>query len=129
MQIMNRRSLGRVLLAAVALLFVFGVGTADAAKKQKSKLSKEARLLAFDTEAGTMTVKEKGKKIVYKVKFEGSVMTRTTATVNAQPVKLVEIPLQARVNIYWRKDEDEPKRRFARKVDALNIPEELLDDK
>jgi len=128
MQKMNRRSLVRLTIDVATLFFAFGVATVDAAKKQKSKLSQNARLLAFDTEAGTMTVKEKGKKIVYKVKFEGSVMTRTTATINAQPVKLDDIPLKARVNIYWRKDEAEPKRRFARKVDALNIPKELLEE-
>ena len=55
-------------------------------------------------------------------------MTRTTSTINSRPVKLVEIPLKAKVNIYWIKDEEDPKRRFARKVDALQIPKELLDD-
>ncbi len=127
----TRRGFFTLILSAVAALFVVGVvsvDTAEAAKKQKSKLSREARLLAFDTEAGTMTVKEKGKKVVYNVKFEGSVMTRTTATINAKPVKLQEIPLKARVNIYWRPDENNKKKRFARKVDALNIPEELLED-
>ncbi|MDP6980614.1 MAG: hypothetical protein QF570_18790 [Myxococcota bacterium] len=140
MQLMNsasqhkatRRGFARVVVAALAGVLFFGavgVDTAEAGKKTKSKLSREARLLAFDTEAGTMTVKERGKKIVYKVKFEGSVMTRTTATINARPVKLHEIPLKARVNIYWRPDEANKKKRFARKVDALNIPKELLEEK
>lgn len=122
------RLVGRVLAAAVAVLFTLTAGTADADKKMRSKLSKEVRLIAFDTEAGTMTVKEKGKTIVYNVKFEGSVMTRTTATINARPMKLSEIPLRARVNIYWIKDENDPKKRFARKVDALRIPKEFLED-
>lgn len=128
MQNLTRRSFGRSLAAAVVLLFAFGAGTADAAKKEKSKLTKEARLISFDTDAGTMTVKEKGKKVVYKVTFEGSVMARTTASIDAKPVKLTEIPLKAKVNIYWRKDADDPKRRYARKVDALRIPKELMDD-
>lgn len=127
----TRRRLGRLFAGLLASALVFGlagVETAEAQKKQKSKLSREARLLAFDTEAGTMTVKEKGKKVVYNVIFEGSVMTRTTATINAKPVKLAEIPLKARVNIYWRPDENNKKKRMARKVDALNIPEELLEE-
>ncbi len=128
MQSFTRRSFGRGLAAAVILLFTFGVGTADAKKKSKIKQAREVRLIAFDTEAGTMTVKEKGKKVVYNVRFEGTVLTRTTATINARPVKLTEIPLKAPVNIYWIRDEQDPKKRFARKVDALKIPKELLDD-
>ncbi len=127
MQNLTRRSFGRVLVAAAALLFTFGVGTADA-KKSKSKLSKEVRLLGVDKEAGTMTVKEKGKKIVYKVKFEGSVMTRTMFTIQSKRAEATDIPLKTKVNIYWIKDPDEPKRRFARKVDALKIPKELQED-
>lgn len=128
MQSFTRRSFGRGLTAAVILLFTFGVGTAAAKKKSKSRLSKEARLIDFDTEAGTMTVKEKGKKVVYNVKFEGSLMTRTMFTIEAKRVEATQIPLRAKVNIYWIKDEQDPKKRFARKVDALKIPKELLND-
>ncbi len=128
MQNLTRRSFGRVLTAAAVLLLMFGVGVADAAKKSKSKLSKEAKLMAIDTEGGTMTVKEKGKKIVYKVKFEGSIMTRTMFTIQAKRADATDIPINTKVNIYWVKDEKEPKRRFARKVDALKIPKELQDD-
>ena len=56
-------------------------------------------------------------------------MTRTTATINAKPVKLTDIPLKAPVNIYWLPDEKDQKKRFARKVDALKIHEELLPDR
>ena len=128
MQNFTRRSFGRVLAAGVVFLFAFGVGTANANAKGKIKQARDVRLVAFDTEAGTMTVKEKGKNVVYKVKFEGSVLTRTTATINAKPVKLATIPLDAPVNIYWLKDEQEPEKRFARKVDAIKIPKELLED-
>ena len=55
-------------------------------------------------------------------------MTRTVASSNAKGMKLTEIPLKAKVNIYWIKDENDPKKRFARKVDALKIPKELMDD-
>jgi hypothetical protein len=43
-------------------------------------------------------------------------------------VKLTDIPLKAPVNIYWLPDEADKKKRFARKVDALKIPEEFLED-
>ncbi|MFB0979010.1 MAG: hypothetical protein QMC73_15220 [Myxococcota bacterium] len=128
MQKTTGRSMGRIVVAAMALVFAFGIGTAEAKSKSKVKLARDARLLAFDTEAGTMTVKERGKKVVYDVKFEGSVLKRTTATINSKPVKLTEIPLKAPVNIYWLPDEADKKKRFARKVDALKIPKELLED-
>jgi hypothetical protein len=128
MQKTTGRSMGRIVVAAMALVFAFGIGTAEAKSKSKVKLARDARLLAFDTEAGTMTVKERGKKVVYNVKFEGSVLKRTTATINSKPVKLTDIPLKAPVNIYWLPDEADKKKRFARKVDALRIPKELLED-
>jgi hypothetical protein len=129
MQSTTRRSVVRALVAAVVFSVAFGVGSADAKSKSKIRQAREVRLIAFDTEAGTMTVKEKGKKVVYNVIFEGSVLKRTTATINAQPVKLTDIPLKAPINIYWLPDETDKKKRFARKVDALKIPEELLEDK
>jgi hypothetical protein len=128
MQKITRRAIGRIAFGAMALVIAFGIGTADAKSKSKIKQAREARLLAFDTDAGTMTVKEKGKKVVYSVKFEGSVLKRTTATINSKPVKLTDIPLKAPVNIYWLPDEADKKKRFARKVDALRIPKELLED-
>ncbi|MBW2724317.1 MAG: hypothetical protein JRE71_08015 [Deltaproteobacteria bacterium] len=127
MQSFTQRSLVRALAAAVILSFTFGAGAADA--KSKIRQARDVRLLAFDTEAGTMTVKEKGKKVVYNVIFEGSVLKRTTATIDAKPVKLTDIPLKTPINIYWLPDEKDKKKRFARKVDALKIPEELRDDR
>ena len=128
MQNVSRRTFGRIVVAMMVSLFAFGVGTAEAKKKSKIKKTQGARLMSFDEAAGTMTVKEKGKKVVYHVKFEGSVMTRTTATINARPVKLTDIPIKAPINIYWKRDEANPKDRFARKVDALKVPKELLED-
>jgi hypothetical protein len=127
MQILTRRSFGRVLAAGMVFFFLFVGGVADAKKKSKIKKA-DGRLIAFDQTAGTMTIKQKGKKVVYKVKFEGSVLTRTTATKNAKPVDLRKIPLKAPVIVYWLPDEADPKQKFARKVDAPKIPKEFLDD-
>ena len=127
MQSLTRRSLGRVLAAGVVFLLLFVGGAADAKSKSRVKKS-EGRLIAFDEEKGTMTVKEKGKKVVYSVKFDGSVMTRTTSTMNAKPVKLKDIPIKAPVYVYWLPDENDKNKRFARKVDAPKIPKEWLED-
>jgi hypothetical protein len=124
----SRRAFGRIVIATVVSLFALGITTASAKSKSNIKKTEGARLIAFDEEAGTMTVKEKGKKVVYNVKFEGSVMTRTTSTMNARPVGLTDIPIKAPINIYWIKDEKDPKQRFARKVDALKVPKELLEE-
>ena len=121
----SRRTFGRVMAACAVLLLLLVGGTADA----KSKVRKsDARLMAFDQEKGKMMVKEKGKKVIYNVRFDGSVLTRTTATMNAKPVKLEEIPIEAPVIVYWIPDEENPKERFARKVDAPKIPDEWLED-
>ena len=127
MQSLMKRSWGRVLVAGIVVLLLFVGGAADAKSKSKVKKS-NGRLVALDEGAGTMTVKEKGKKVVYDVKLEGSVMTRTTSTMNAKPVKLTEIPLNAPIIVYWIPDENDRKKRFARKVDAPKIPKEFLDD-
>lgn len=120
------RSLARTVAVGTILLFALTAGTADAKSKSKVKKS-EGRLIALDKEANTMTVKEKGKKVTYNVKIEGSVLTKTTSTMNAKPVKLEEIPLKAPVIVYWIPDETDKKKRFARKVDAPKVPKEWLD--
>ncbi len=116
-------------IAAASLVFLFvagGASTAAAGKKIKSKKS-EGKLVSLDPEAGTMIVKEKGKKRIYQVKFEGSVLKRTTSTMNAKPVKLMEIPVGAPVIVYWKPDPKDKKIRHARKVDAPKVPEDLLE--
>jgi hypothetical protein len=112
---------------ALVLSFALAIaGAASAEKKTKSKKA-EGKLVEMNVEAGTMTVKEKGKKRVYQVKFEGSVLTRTTSTMNSKPVKLTEIPINAPVIVYWKPDPDDRKIRHARKVDAPKVDEEMLE--
>ena len=97
------------------------------AQKSEARMS-EGRLVGLDHDEGTMTVKEKGKKIVYQVQFEGSVLARTTSTMNARPVKLDEIPIDAPVIVYWRPDESDRKVRHARKVDAPAVADDMLEE-
>lgn len=125
---LGRRSILIAGIASLACLLVLGsVSTAAAEKKTKSKKA-QGKLVELNVEEGKMIINEKGKKRTYLVKIEGSVMTRTTSTMNAKPVKLAEIPIGAPVIVYWRPDEADKKIRRARKVDAPKVPEELLEE-
>lgn len=121
----KRSVLGWVAVLAVALV-AGGLATpADAAKSKTKKA--EGKLVRYDADASTIVVKQRGKEVTYAVKAEGSVLTRTTVTINAQPAKLVDLPEGAPVIVYWIRDEDDPKKKFARKIDAPKVPDELLE--
>jgi len=83
-----------------------------------------------------VTIKVKGKDTVFQVKAEGTVLTRTTVSMNATPGKLDELPARAPVIVYWLpcddkgaqcKEKDE-RLKYARKIDAPKIPKEFMDD-
>jgi hypothetical protein len=120
-----RRSVSWVVVCMVLML---ALGPAAWAQTKSKTRKSEGRLVALDAQAGTLTVKEKGRDVVYQVKLEGSVLTRTTSTMNARPVKLDEIPPTAPVIVYWRPDENDRKVRHARKVDAPKVDPEFLED-
>lgn len=121
----SRPFLGLVALAAACFL---AGGFALPAEAGKSKTKKaEGKLVKYDAAGSTIVVKEKGKEKTFAVKAEGSVLTRTTVTMNAKPAKLTDLPEGAPVIVYWIRDEDDPKKRFARKIDAPKVPEELLE--
>jgi hypothetical protein len=121
----GRRSI--LIAIVISLLALGGATTASAEKKIKSKKA-QGKLVELNVEEGKMIINEKGKKRTYLVKIEGSVMTRTTSTMNAKPVKLTEIPIGAPVIVYWKPDENDKKIRRARKVDAPKVPDELLEE-
>lgn len=123
-------SWGKRSLGLLGVLFVFGfvaVVAAPAAAEPKSKRS-EGRLVAFDAEADTITVKVKGKDELFHVKSEGTVLTRTSVTLNGRPAKLADLPPKAPVIVYWRENAGDKDRKDARKVDAPHIPEDLLEE-
>jgi hypothetical protein len=126
MPIWVKRSILGLATAAVACLVVGALALPADAGKSKTKKA-EGKLVRYDVEAATITVKEKGREKVYAVKAEGSVLTRTTVTMNAQPAKLDDLPEGAPVIVYWIRDENDPKKRFARKIDAPKVPDELLE--
>jgi hypothetical protein len=107
------------------------------AAQVKSKVKRDnGRFVAFDPEAQTVTVKVKGKDTVFQVKVEGSVLNRTTVSMNASPGKLADLPSRAPVIVYWvpcddkgAKCKDKDKRlKYARKIDAPKIPKAFMDD-
>ncbi len=124
------KSWGKRSLGLLGLVFVFGiaaVAAAPASAEPKSKKS-EGRLVAFDAEANTLTVKVKGKEEVFHVKSEGTVLTRTSVTLNGRPAKLTDLPPKAPVIVYWRENAANKDRKDARKIDAPRVPEDLLEE-
>ena len=125
------KALGLALLA-VALLAGPAAQTAQA-KKSKS-IKTEATFIAYDAEAKTLEVKVKktgkkpekkklklkrGKKAVFKVKPEGSILTRTSVTLDGKRADINEIEKGQFLFIYWAPDEVDAEMRFARKIDMV----------
>ena len=128
MQRTRRLAVKLVALTLAAGWIVAGnAPSAFAADKAKTERS-NGRLEKYDAAAGTLSIKDKGKQTVFNVKAEGSVLTRTTVTVNARPAKLEELKVGNPVNVYWKPDETDPNVKFARKIDMPNVPKELLDE-
>jgi hypothetical protein len=88
-QNLNRRGFGRVMAAGVVLLFLLVGGTADAKKKSKIKQS-TGRLVELNHAENTMTVRVKGKKVVFNVRFDGgsivAVVPETVTAVVVTPI-------------------------------------------
>ena len=92
------RMLGVVMLGGVLAVAV----ASPVAAQVKSKVQRDnGRFVAFDPEAETVTVKVKGKYTVFQVKAEGSVLKRTTVSLNASLGKLGDLPNRAPVIVYW----------------------------
>jgi hypothetical protein len=122
------------MLAAAAFIGSLLPGTAQAGKSTQT----QAVWVSFDPEAATVTVKVKkagsgkdakrlkrGKKATFNVKIGGSVLTKTTVSVNGKRGELDEIPEGKTVNIYWRPDEKDDTKMFARKIDVIFSDAEL----
>ena len=123
------KSWGKRSVGLLGVLFVFGfvAVTVAPAAEPKSKKS-EGRLVTYDAAAETVTVKVKGKDEVFHVKPEGTVLTRTSVTLNGRPAKLSELPAKAPVIVYWRENDGNKERKDARKIDAPRVPEDLLEE-
>ena len=124
----TRKRTARIGLAVLAALLLTGIAPSAFAEKEVKSQKAQGKLAEFDPAGGTMTVVEKGKKQIYQVVFEGSVMTRTTSTMNAKPIKLTEIPIGAPVIVYWKPDPADKKIRHARKVDAPKVDADAVEE-
>ncbi len=95
---------------AAALVAVPALGQPD------SRVARaEGRLVDFDAESETIVVEEPGKRVLYRVQPEGSVITRTTVSIDDAPARLSDIPMDAPVVVYWVPDERDEASRCARK--------------
>ena len=119
-------------LAAAAFVLAGGVGVAQA-KKSKS-IKTEATFLSYDADEKTIEVKVKkkgkkpsnkklklktGKKATFNVKPEGSVLTRTSVTLDGKRADINSMEKGQFLFIYWVPDEKDPEARFARKIDMV----------
>ncbi len=113
--------------AAITFIFALAVGGATPAEAAPKSKRSQGKFVSYDVATSTVTIKEKGKEQVYKVKPEGTVLTKTVVKINGKGAKLEELPEGAAVNVYWKNDEADPKQRFARTIDAPNIDQDLDD--
>lgn len=122
----TRRLATRMVAGALAFGWL-AAGLAPAAlAEEKAKTERSnGRLEKYDKAASTITIKDKGKQETFTVKAEGTVLTRTTVTVNARPGKLDDLKEGSPVIVYWKAEGDG---KFARKIDMPNVPKELLDE-
>jgi hypothetical protein len=135
------RSLGVVTAISLACALVMAGATSALAQGKGKSVQTEAEWIAYDAAAKTVTVKvkkpgrgedakrlKKNKEATFKVKPEGSVLTRTTVTINGMKAELTDMPVGKTVNIYWRPDPNDDTVMFARKIDAI-LSEAELDER
>lgn len=129
------------LAGAIALLLAMSAIHAELAQAAKSKSIKtEAKFVSWDAATNTMKVKvvkagnkpseaalrlKTGREADFRVKPEGSVLQRTSVTLNGKRAAITDIPEGKTLNIYWVPDEQVSGARFARKIDMILTDEEL----
>ena len=120
------RGAGRLALALLALV-AFAVATPARAEEAKSERS-NGKFVSYDAAAQSVVVKEGGKDQAYQVKAEGSVLTRTTLTMNGRVAKFDDLKPGMIAIVYWKPDAADAAKRLARKIDVPKIPKELMDE-
>jgi len=128
-------------LTALAVALVFAAAGASPAQAAKAKSTKtEAKFVSYDPDAKVMTVKvmkagkkpankaialKKGKNADFNVKPEGSILSRTSVTLNGKKADILDIPKGKTINIYWVPHDTKADTRFARKIDMILSDAEL----
>ena len=132
-----------VVAAAIALGFAGVAGVAHAQGNQKS-VQNEAQFVKYDEAASTVTVKilkkgkgntalmkqfddkvKNGKEATFNVIPTGSVLTRTSVSINGVKGEMKDLQSGKTINIYWVEDSKKPGELFARKIDVTLSEEEL----
>ena len=135
MQSWIRQSVAVTAVLAFTMVGVLWAADASAEKKTKSVRS-EVEWIAYDEAASEVKVKvkkpgkgakglKKGKEAVFKVKAEGSVLTKTVVKVNGRAGELTDIPAGKTVNVYWKPDPANKDSRKASSIDVIFSEEEL----
>jgi hypothetical protein len=135
-----KRVVGALTAALVGGLLLF-IHAPTASAKEAKTTRNEAEWVKYDAEGKTVTLKIKkqglgenaaalkvGQDAVFKVKPEGTVLTRTSVAINGKKGDLKDIPVGKTVLVYWVPDTADPKARFARKIDVI-LSEKELDEK
>jgi hypothetical protein len=130
--------IGVAALSLGALLTSLSATPAVAAKQAKSTKT-EAKFVEFNAADKSITVKvtkpgkkpknsklalRGGKPATFRVTPEGSVLSRTSVTLNAKPYPIGEIKKNTSILIYWIPDEKNPDGRYAKKIDLVLSDEE-----
>jgi hypothetical protein len=132
-----------VVAAAIALGVAGVAGVANAQGNQKS-VQNEAEFVKYDEAASTVTVKilkkgkgntalmkqfdsqvKNGKEATFNVIPTGSVLTRTSVSINGVKGEMKDLQAGKKINIYWVEDAKKPGQLFARKIDVTLSEEEL----
>ncbi len=108
----------------VALAVAAPVRAADEVKSERSN----GKFVSYDAAAQSIAIKEGGKEQTYQVKAEGSVLTRTTFTMNGKVANFEDLKPGMIVIVYWKPDTADATKRNARKVDAPKVPKEFQED-
>jgi len=112
------------LAVLVALAGAMPVRAADEGKSERSN----GKFVSYDAARQSIAIKEAGREQTYQVKAEGSVLTRTTLTMNGKVAKFEDLKPGMIVIVYWKPDTADANKRNARKVDAPKVPKEFQED-
>ena len=130
----------RSLFAAIAAIVMTSfIATVPASAAKVKSIKTEAKFQKFDPETKTITAKirkagkkpknkkialKTGKEASFRVTPDGSVLTRTSVTLDAKPFPITEIEKDTSIVIYWIPDEKNPDGRYAKKIDLVLTDEE-----
>jgi len=118
----------RLSVIAVAVLIAFAFAAPSRAADEVKSERSNGKFVSYDAAAQAIVVKESGKEQPYQVKAEGSVLTRTTVTMNGKVARFDDVKPGMIVIVYWKPDPADATKRNARKVDVPKIPKEFQDE-